>query len=521
MLSKQTERKAQIMIKMMNVPKPEPLYNEFSLFCADYEVQINGQPCPVYLCRVSAMPFNRIYPGEQRPLNQTEHASFISFSADETVKLQVKCKKPFTNAVIRPLSKQVAVERSGDTVEFTLGNCGQYVLELDDVHFALHIFFNPVRNYSEEEKKAATYYFGPGLHFEQRINLRDNESLYVDEDAVLFASIYAKDAKNVKIFGGGVIDGSTERRILRWELMGAAVGIIRLCNCEHVRVEDVILRDSACFVFNTFGCNDIEVDNIKIVGQWRYNSDGIDPVNTSNMVIKNSFVRSFDDSICVKGAMGRDMAIENITVENCVIWCDWGCSFRIGELFVRETRNLTYRNCDVIHGFTAFNVLNYGQADVHDITFENINIECQKNWKPPVYQHSDDMVYSPQEEYARQWLLLVENNEAILDGYKPFQSGGPDAVNNGYQGNLSVHKNAGPSMAKCWKDATVHDLTFKNINLYLDEGMEIPGISIASPRDTLVHKNFHIDGLYVNGERVEDISSISLRMKNAENVTLR
>ena len=76
-------------------------------------------------------------------------------------------------------------------------------------------------------------------------------------------------------------------------------------------------------------------------------------------------------------------------------------------------------------------------------------------------------------------------------------------------------------MAKCWKDATVHDLTFKNINLYLDEGMEIPGISIASPRDALVHKNFHIDGLYVNGERVEAISSISLRMKNAENVTLR
>lgn len=509
------------MLKMMRVPKPEPLYMEFSLYSADYEVLINGQPCPVYLCRVSAMPFNRIYPGEQRPMNQTERASFISFSADETVKLQVKCKKQFTNAVIRPLSKQVAVQQSGDTVEFTLDQCGQYVLELDDVHFALHIFFNPVRNYSEEEKKAATYYFGPGLHFEQRINLRDNESLYVDENAVLFASVYAKNAKNVRIFGGGVIDGSTERRILRWELMGAAVGIIRLVNCEHVRVEDVILRDSAAFVFNTFECNDVEVDNIKIIGQWRYNADGIDPVNTSNMVIKNSFVRSFDDSICVKGAMGSNMAIENITVENCVIWCDWGCSFRIGELFVRETRNLTYRNCDVIHGFTAFNVLNYGQADVHDITFENINIECQKNWKPAVYQSSDDMVYAPQEEYARQSMLIVENDEAIFDSYAPFQSGGPAAVLNVYPADLSVHKYAVPSMRKTWKDATVHDMTFKNIHYTMDEGMELPSISIVSPRDTLIHKNFQIDGLYVNGERVEDLSKISVRMKNAENLTLR
>lgn len=509
----------------MNVPTPEPLYNEFSLFCADYEVLINGQPCPVYLCRVSKMPFNRIYPGKQRPLDQTEHASFISFSADETVTLQVKCKKQFSNAVIRPLSKQVAVKRSGDTVEFTLENCGQYFLELDDIHFALHIFFNPVRNYTEEEKKAATYYFGPGLHFEQRINLRDNESLYVDEDAVLFASVYANGAKNIKIFGGGVIDGSTERRILRWEMKGATYGIIRLWNCESVKVEDVILRDAACFVLNTWNCNNVEIDNIKIVGQWRYNTDGIDPANTSNLVIKNSFVRSFDDSICIKGAMDDDTAsdsiIENITVENCVIWCDWGTSFRIGEIFVREVRNVTYRNCDLIHGFVAFNVLNYGQSYIHDVTYENINIECQKNWLPSVYQHSDEQVYAPQEEYAKQWLFLTENDEHILDSYEPFKSGGAAAVDNGYQGNAAVHKNAGPSMGKCWDDAAIHDFVFKNINFYLDEGMEIPGIRIVSAHENLVYKNFLFDGIYVNGVRETDTSKISVTVKNAENLTLR
>ena len=52
---------------------PAPL--EEKLF-EDYTLRVNGQAVPVYVCRVSAMPFNQVWPGYQRPLDQTELAGF-------------------------------------------------------------------------------------------------------------------------------------------------------------------------------------------------------------------------------------------------------------------------------------------------------------------------------------------------------------------------------------------------------------------------------------------------------------
>ena len=72
------------------------------------------------------------------------------------------------------------------------------------------------------------------------------------------------------------------------------------------------------------------LDNIKVFGQWRYNTDGIDIVNSQNITVKNTFVHSFDDTICIKGIDRYIHAdCEYILVENCVLWCDWGrcCEF--------------------------------------------------------------------------------------------------------------------------------------------------------------------------------------------------
>ena len=470
-------------------------YREFGdipLFQDDYKVWINGEECQVRACRVSAVPFNRIWPGRRRPLDQLELSSFVSFSSDEKVQVRIKSKRSFQQAVVRPVSKDIDVQRQGDELVFTLERCGQYVLELDGEHFALHLFFNPVRNYSDEEKKSATYYFGPGLHFEHKIVLKDNESLYVDENAVLYASIYGKDAKNIRIFGGGVIDGSCEERITESYYKPGAIGNIRLIDCKNAQIEDVILQNSAAFCCSFFSCNHVTVDNIKIIGQWRYNTDGIDPVSSSNVEIKNCFIRSFDDAISVKALYKDEAASENIKVDNCVIWCGWGSSLRIGpESFVKEYRNILFQNCDIIHhGHIAMDIRNSYSCETHHVVFENINVEFHRDTLPCIVQETDDMVYNAGGQKAGKFLIFSDND---FFGFEDDGRKMPDT----------------------------HDITYKNIHVFLEEGMEFPDIHIVSQSNKVIHRNFLIDGLFVNGEKVEDLSDFGQEIRNIENLTIK
>jgi len=70
-----------------------------------FEVTVNGRPIPVYACRVSAMPFNQVWPGYQRPLDQTELAGFASWDMSGPVKVVVQSQRAVQSVVVRPGSR--------------------------------------------------------------------------------------------------------------------------------------------------------------------------------------------------------------------------------------------------------------------------------------------------------------------------------------------------------------------------------------------------------------------------------
>ena len=55
----------------------------------DYTLRVNGVAVPVYSCRVSAVPFNQVWPGYQRPLDQTELAGFAYWGMSGPVTVEV------------------------------------------------------------------------------------------------------------------------------------------------------------------------------------------------------------------------------------------------------------------------------------------------------------------------------------------------------------------------------------------------------------------------------------------------
>ena len=54
--------------------------------------------------RVSAVPFNRRWPGHQRCLEETELINFLSCAADEPLEFEITPKNPFEKIDIRPKS---------------------------------------------------------------------------------------------------------------------------------------------------------------------------------------------------------------------------------------------------------------------------------------------------------------------------------------------------------------------------------------------------------------------------------
>ena len=468
----------------------------FSLFCELYTVTLNGEACEVRDCRVSAHPFNRPWPGKQRAFSQTEAAGFISFAADEPVAVRVKAKKEFQRATVRPLSKEIKIDKVDGELEFVLPAPGAYVLELDDSHNALHIFFDPVKEYPEAE--GATYYFGAGMHFPGYINLRDNDTVYIDRDAVVFGSLCSTGAKNVRIFGGGVIDGCFEERITENCYENHTKGNVRLYNCENLIIEDIILKNSASWCLALFNCKNVTVDGVKIVGQWRYNTDGIDLVNSSNVNIKNCFIRSFDDTVSIKGIYDFDGAIENITVDNCVLWCGWGNTCEIGiETAAREYRNITFKNCDVIHtSGPAMSVLCGNHADICGVLYENINVELSSDLEPPIVQTCEAQSYDPSGKSVKHRLLQIDNGQYAI------RQKDPSSV---------VRK-------KSEKLGTVRGVRFENIRVFTDSADIKPNLKVYCKGSEENISDISLSGLYLNEIRQYDLRNFEVSYDNFDGI---
>ncbi|MBE5731872.1 MAG: hypothetical protein E7353_02450 [Clostridiales bacterium] len=471
----------------------------FKLLNTDFEVTVNNIPCAVRECRVSAIPFNRPWPGKQRAYNQSESAGFISFSANETVELKVKRKQSFDKAIVRPLSKKVNTTVLDDEVVFVLSEHGQYVLEFGNTHNALHIFFNELKDYAEA--KDATIYFGPGIHFPGIITLRDNDKVYIDEEAVVFGSIYSKGAKNVKIFGGGVLDNSNEERITEHCYENHTKGTFRIYNCENLDVSDIILTNSSTWAMSMFNCKNIHVDNVKIVGHWRYNTDGIDIVNSENILIENSFIRSFDDTISIKAIYCYPKPIQNITINNCVMWCGWGKNCEIGiETDGIEYKNIMFKNCDLIHNsLAAMCISNGNQADIHDILFENMNVEFQIDTMEEVVQKKDEQEY--ESTHKTMPPCLIRN---LIQKYN-IRKSSKDGFERKYSEKLG----------------NIHDVVYKHINIYTDDNSLIPIITIKTPCCENKLKNFKLENFYLNGKKIENLDCFEKDFENVENINIK
>ena len=480
---------------------PTSYFNHKEPISEDYRVFVNGKEVPVYTCRISKYPFNRVWTGHQRQIDQSELASFVNLVSDEALELEVIANREHRKAFVKPYSKEIAVKENEGKISFTLREQGQYVLETDSYHHCLYIFNS--KPIEAPEKDDVTYYFGAGVHFPGKIVLHSNESVYVDKDALVFGCIFAENAENIRIFGNGLLDDSGEERVNIHCYEPYTNGNIKFYDCKNIQIEGVLMRNSAIWCLNLFHCFDAVADNIKIFGQWRYNTDGIDIVNSQRITIRNSFVHSFDDSVTIKG-IDRFATTDNcdILTENCVLWCDWGRTCEVGlETSCRYDHHIVFRNCDILRaGSVALDIQNGDCAEIHDIVFENIRVEYNAFDTKEVLQRTDEQVYDAEDTISVPTLLYVGNPRFRSKATSKLWETPEERLCDLELGDIRY--------------ATVHDVICRDITVYYDEGIpkkdgkyNVP-IRIASVIPEVKHENILVSNVKINGEPLTEENAI-------------
>ncbi len=349
-------------------------------------LQINGEPVDVYACRVSKFPINQWWPGYQRPIEQTEIAGFAYWDMKGSVEVEINTMQAVKQVVVRPLSLGIKAKVEANKISFKLDSIIPLVIEMDGYHKALHLFPNPIQNeitvpksniccpqcsYCSpqltnlpDNKNEHSYYFGPGLHDVGTLQLESNDSVYIAGGAVVYGSFIADNADNIHICGRGILDGGHIQRADK--RIRGGFGCLHFRNSSNITIKGIILRDPNAWGCNIRRCQNVDISNLKFIGFWRYNSDGIDIWDSRDVSFKNCFIRAYDDAIIIR-ATGPDN--NKIHIDNCVLWNDWGLSLAISARGnVKAVEDITFKNINIIHASTCAIIIgNYNGANIRNI----------------------------------------------------------------------------------------------------------------------------------------------------------
>jgi polygalacturonase len=208
-------------------------------------------------------------------------------------------------------------------------------------------------------------YFPAGNFLSGTIVLKSNVTLHITPGATLWGSkniedyrpyhlVYAKDAENIAIEGGGTINGNGEAF---WDKNTQGFyrpqqrrpsPLIELVGCRRARIREVTILNPPGWTIHPLDCDGVVITGITIVSDTRGpNTDGIDPDSSRNVHISDSYIETGDDCIVVKatGRLGKPVkSSENITITNCTLATTCN-NVKMGTESLGDFRNIAVTNC--------------------------------------------------------------------------------------------------------------------------------------------------------------------------------
>lgn len=204
------------------------------------------------------------------------------------------------------------------------------------------------------EQGGGTLRFWVGRYLTGSIHLKSNVTIELVEGAILVGStnpfdydrfnsigdralIMAEGVENIKLIGvynsGGCIDGQgrelgnnctemVHAGVINDRLSNDRVGegfrprLLHFRECKNIEVQNVTFRNAANWVTMYDQCENTVVDNVRIQSCAFWNNDGIDIVDCDGFLLKDSYINSSDDAICLKSHTNKKIC-QNVEVRNC------------------------------------------------------------------------------------------------------------------------------------------------------------------------------------------------------------
>lgn len=311
-----------------------------------------------------------VYPA---PYNERKRTEYVICHGNGGQTLRIRSAVAVKSAIIRPLSLGLKAEMDGEELVIHLAKPANFSLELNGSYEeSLLVFYAPAREESVRPDDERVIYFAPGEHTPGIMDIsEDNTTVYLAEGAYVHGKLAVHDCAGFTLCGRGVL---TEESYS--DLTNTYIHCVNLVSCRDVEIRDVTLTHSVRWTCRLFGCDNVHIDNLKIIG-CRGNNDGIDICGSRNVLVENCFTRTWDDSLVIKAFDSGDL--ENVTCRACTLWNDFARPIEVGvELRADHVRNVVFDDIDIIHSPTGYPVMGIHHGDralVTGIVFKNIRIE--------------------------------------------------------------------------------------------------------------------------------------------------
>lgn len=350
---------------------PFELVNE-----ARYHATVNGQPLQVMRAGLNVYLVSFDFAGKAdmqvdvEEVDRIRENLFQWHAIDEAPKRDADYFRG--QAIIRPSSRNVAATTTGNRARFRLTEPGQYSLEAPGVSKAndevLLIFANPPEPRVPDPADPNVIFLRKGLH-QEHITLHSNQTLYLQEGAVLVGALNVWDAQNVTIRGRGTVLYQDPLRDGRdngpYNVPNQHALTTSNVNGLHIEGVTFVVRSQTWSV-QLVRTSNVLLDNVKVVNVTpnNINGDGIDWMDCSHVRVLHSFIRSSDDNLAflaadaLKDFRPEDPArvehfgtLTDFLVQDGVFWNTFGSALRLGWTSQSlTTSNIHLNRIDVIHG---------------------------------------------------------------------------------------------------------------------------------------------------------------------------